>query len=232
MEAPFNRKLESNSEHGAITQDISARAQPPSHPIESDEVCHPAGPQLCLLQCVMAGWCKKDLPCVQTAASRHSCCASMQLCWWSQCCAGALAVMCVFVMCVSILSEYACTQVVQSTGAPQDASEPDDSGNGTGLADSLAKVLKPLNLGGLRKGRGQPGTPPTEARLLNRGGQGVRFGQAEEGAPGELTSVCCRHRDSCMLWAGSAGNNRCGPLLCLRLLREALAGAQSRCMLE
>ena len=56
MEAPFNRKLESNSEHGAITQDISARTQPPSHPIESDEVCHPAGPQLCLLQCVMAGW--------------------------------------------------------------------------------------------------------------------------------------------------------------------------------
>lgn len=41
MEAPFTRKLENNSEHGAITQDTSARSQPPSHPIESDEVCHP-----------------------------------------------------------------------------------------------------------------------------------------------------------------------------------------------
>ena len=147
-------------------------------------------------------------------------------------CAGGLECCALAVICVSILSEYACTQVVQSTGAPQDASEPDDSGNGTGLADSLAKVLKPLNLGGLRKGRGQPGTPPTEARLLNRGGQGVRFGQAEEGSPGELTLVCCRHRDSCMLWAGSAGDNRYGPLLCLRLLRKAAAGAQSSCMLE
>ena len=87
---------------------------------------------------------------------------------------------------------HACTQVVQNTGAPQDpraTAEPGNSGNGTGLAESLAKVLKPLNLGGLRKGKGQPGTPPTEARLLNRGGQGVRFGQVEEGMPGELALV-------------------------------------------
>ena len=54
MEAPFNRKLENNSELGAITQDTSARSQPPSHPIDSDEVSHPAGPQLTCLVC--HGW--------------------------------------------------------------------------------------------------------------------------------------------------------------------------------
>ena len=121
--------------------------------------------------------------------------------------------------------------MVQSTGGPQDAqaaAEPGNSGNGTGLAENLAKVLKPLNLGGLRKGKGQPGTPPTEARLLNRGGQGVRFGQVEEGATGErFWSAAVIHL--CMLWVGPAGDSRRCPLLCLRLLRKAAAGAQSRC---
>lgn len=107
--------------------------------------------------------------------------------------------------------------MVQSTGAPQDAgatAKPSDSGDGTGLADSLAKALKPLNLGGLRKGKGQPGTPPTEARLLNRGGQGVRFGETEEGPPGELPLVCCCHLKVCAksgrlgaaLWADGGGS--------------------------
>ena len=100
---------------------------------------------------------------------------------------------------------------MQSTGAPQDqraTTEHGDFGHGTGLAESLAKVLKPLNLGGLRKGKGQPGTPPTEARLLNRGGQGVRFGEVEEGMPGELALVCCHHCNLCLLWAGPARDNR------------------------